>query len=269
VCSRARECVHSYRDAALPFLLERTMNEQYWKGQQRSMMWEELIPGISAHKKKEREKLKKHYAMNLGLKPYQVHTEKELKNMYDVCQSGTVSSLEAEKIFKSRLPELYFDCCKSVPVNTPEHKEKNMRYDNTVSIAVAPAPDAGNQTEKEQRRYLRSRLWSISSDKVEDFYKVFRLNDDAQPQTIKELKDRLASGMFVIRGEDTDKIVGWNSGVNYIRWRDPAKPEDQDGYDAAMKKLDEARQKAEDEITILPPEKGLEAVRAFEGTTFH
>lgn len=147
---------------------------------------------------------------------------------------------------------------------------KQKEGNNPMNYATATVHAATTETQ-DQRKYLQRRLEDIYYQKERPLYVTFGLTDDEAPTTPKELKARIADGKFVIIGlpkddEDEDDFDdcyygGWS---RLIRWRDPAKKADQDGYDAARKALKAEYQKAMDTIKIDDVKAGLEAVKALE-----
>ncbi len=140
---------------------------------------------------------------------------------------------------------------------------------NPMNYATATVHAATTETQ-DQRNYLQSRLEDIYYTKERPLYAQFGLTDDEAPTTPKELKARITDGKFVIIGlpkddaeDDFDDCYygGWS---RLIRWRDPAKKADQNGYEAARKELKDEYQKAMDTIKIDDVKAGLEAVKALE-----
>lgn len=161
--------------------------------------------------------------------------------------------------------------CPPVSKFTFETRVSNKKEgNNPMNYATATVHAATTETQ-DQRKYLQRRLEDIYIRKERPLYAAFGLTDDVAPSTPKELKARIADGKFTIIGlpkdeEDEDDFDdcyygGWS---RLIRWRDPAKKADQDGYDAARKALQDEFQKAMDTIKIDDVKAGLEAVKALE-----
>lgn len=139
-----------------------------------------------------------------------------------------------------------------------------------MNYATATVHAATTETQ-DQRKYLQRRLEDIYYMKERPLFAAFGLTDDEAPTTPKELKARIADGKFTIIGlpkddEDEDDFDDcfYGSWSRLIRWRDPAKKADQDGYEAARKALKNEYQKAMDTIKIDDVKAGLEAVKALE-----
>lgn len=118
------------------------------------------------------------------------------------------------------------------------------------------------------RERLTTRLRNVFHAKMQDARKTFFIDDDAMPTTGQEMIDRITSGMFVYDKDAEAKLTaeygysyGWSQ---FIKWRDPAKPEDQVGFKAFTKKLDEAYETAKDEIIVNDPVAGLATLNAFK-----
>ena len=125
-----------------------------------------------------------------------------------------------------------------------------------------------------QRDHLLGRLYAVEGNKDWDARKAFNLDDDNEPRTGKELLERIKAGKFTF-DEDFEKksleknCWGCYGPMSFIKWRDPAKVADKDGYKAWMEKTRKAYQTAQDEIKIKDPKDGLEVLRAFESATIN
>lgn len=126
------------------------------------------------------------------------------------------------------------------------------------------SPEANSLT------YLGERSYSIYHSKRIDMKRQFGLLDDEAPKNAKEFLDRIASGKYVIPADKMDK-PNYGEYTRFIEWRDPAKVKDQAGYDAAEKKLEAIKTKAEDTITLFTsdPAKQLAALQEFESATIN
>ncbi len=135
---------------------------------------------------------------------------------------------------------------------------------NPMNYASASISTPATETQ-DQRKYLAQRLESVYCDKRDPLESEFGLVDDDAPQSLTELKARIADGKFTFREEkDIRPYFYW---TEMLRWRDPAKKADQEGFDAAKKALKAERQKALDIIKIDEPKAGLEAIKALEAWT--
>lgn len=145
---------------------------------------------------------------------------------------------------------------------------------NPMNYATATV-QAGTTETQDQRKYLSQRLESIYYDLRLPLFAQFGLTDDPCPKTPKELKQRIADGKFIIKGlkdddnddEFADDEYFYGSWESMIRWRDPAKKADSEGYVAATKELEDLRQKTLDIIKIDEPKAGLDAIKALEAWT--
>ena len=166
------------------------------------------------------------------------------------------------------IPTYSFD----TPEMCPSQKSfwaKQKEGNNPMNYATATVTAATTETQ-DQRKYLTRRLDDIYYALERPLFATFGLTDDPAPTTPKELKARIADGKFTIIGtkdgdEDEDEDDFWYGGWSrMIRWRDPAKKADQDGYDAARKDLKAEYQKALDTIKIDDVKAGLDAIKALE-----
>lgn len=122
--------------------------------------------------------------------------------------------------------------------------------------------------EQQVRNYLVERGNDIRHEHKVDLIEHFAIDDMPRPQTIKELKERLAEGKFRIRDRYKDEAnIGWESLDHLIVWRE--KDADKEGFKAAKKLLDKAHTEVNDAIMVKPQEEALAAVKEFEAMTFH
>jgi hypothetical protein len=149
---------------------------------------------------------------------------------------------------------------------------KQEEGNNPMNYATATVQASTTETQ-DQRKYLEKRLQSVFYEKDAPLYADFGLRDDDPPSTPEELEDRIKAGRFIIRGkktdagkfdDDDDVYYGYGGWASLIRWRDPAKKADLDGYENAKTALGNARQEAMDIVKIKDVEAGLEAVKALK-----
>lgn len=153
--------------------------------------------------------------------------------------------------------------------NVPCQARKKKMYDNDF---------CDNSTENERKQgFLTSQLTSIFWRKTSELETKFNINPPAGPTSPKEFVDRIKTGKFSFdknylnddgTWRDTNNHRYFNSLVQFITWRDPDKPEDAEGFKAAMKEMDKALESASLKIAILPPTEGLAIVEAFEKMEF-
>lgn len=131
------------------------------------------------------------------------------------------------------------------------------------------------QNEAEKINYLSRRLEDVKHDKKHALKEHFNLLDPEAPNTFDEYVKALKDGKYSFRNEaakeranNPDYFYSWGIS-DYIIFRDPSVKPDKDGYKAAEKLLDAEYTKTKDVIKVLPADKGLEALNAFEAKTFH
>lgn len=123
-------------------------------------------------------------------------------------------------------------------------------------------------TEIERQRLFLVRELEFADDRMETkLRRQFGLLDDESPETFTELLARIQAGKYVIYDDKKDK-PSYNSGLQFIHWRDPAVKEDQKGFDVARKAMRTAKQDAERTIRVSYPKEGLAALKSFESATF-
>lgn len=98
----------------------------------------------------------------------------------------------------------------------------------------------------ETKAYFESRVYAVSSDKRKEAGQFFHTAEDARPNSVQELIDRITAGKFTLPKDPTKSTCyPWEK----ITWRDPKVIPDDEGYKAFTDKLDVAVTQAHDEIT--------------------
>jgi hypothetical protein len=141
----------------------------------------------------------------------------------------------------------------AIPVCTQEEekKEKNM--------------NDFDQTEAGVAKYHLKRTISRYADAVIDGYRAqYNLDDEKTPDTAADLVARITAGKYVFTSEEDSKRHTWGNPIGYIQWRDPAKVKDEAGYEKAVKALKKDLGSALNQIIVLTPAQGLDALNAFE-----
>lgn len=163
--------------------------------------------------------------------------------------------------------------CKSVPVAISTDSYCNKQEGNNPMNYATATVQAGTTETQDQRKYLSNRLDEVYYTQLRPLEAKFGLTDDRPPSTPKELKERIESGKFTIVGlpkddeDDEDECYFYGSWSRMLKWRDPAKKADHDGYEAATKELRDLKQKTLDIIKIDEPKAGLDAIKALEAWT--
>lgn len=203
-------------------------------------LWCSRIPGYAGMTKSAKKNKKKEWKMNL------VEVTSSAPNFsVDNVLSSVRKALD--------LPDISPPHCFATIPNVANQKKEQAMYEYN--------------KEHEATEHLEYRLDILWEDKVVDLQKTFGLRDDNPPSTPREIIDRITKGQYKVNADSMDREV-WNP-FGQIRWRDPARQEDYQGFEKARSTANAARVKTLDEIRILPSEKGLEALRAFESATFH
>lgn len=131
---------------------------------------------------------------------------------------------------------------------------------------------AAKNPEDTARSRLLSRAQDASYEKRMELRKVFNLDDDANPTTLKDFFARIKDGKYIITSDEKELTrERWNldNVVEEITWRDPTRIEDEDGFEAASDLMNKALNDVSDEIIVKTPAEGLESLRAFQAKTFH
>lgn len=205
----------------------------------------DLSPDYMSHRRATRQQMYRNYIRN-----YEVHT-----HTINIPKVGAATP--SNWLTFSLAPLQEAEC----NPDSYGFKQEGITPMNYASASVTTAP---TETET-QRKYLEKRLYEVYHDKREPLEAKFGLTDDPYPQDGKDLAQRIKDGKFIIRGVDTDEqIPSYYGTYDLIRWRDPAKKADQEGFDAAKADLKEKRQAALDTIKIDDVKAGLEAVKSLE-----
>lgn len=121
-------------------------------------------------------------------------------------------------------------------------------------------------TETRQRIQMHERLLEVTDKFDSDLRRAFHLTDDNYPETADEFVQRIKDGKFTLRALN-DTWVGAHF-IDRVRWRDPAAVADLEGFKAAEKRLEAAREALEDKISFLPVAESYAAFEAFKTMNF-
>lgn len=162
------------------------------------------------------------------------------------------------------------DCCPTPTAVPPVFSSAKMKKLVT-EACVKQDPNKGQTTmattetdlKSSQIRHLSTRLYEAKQEKKAALKLQFLIDDDTPPRTFEELMARITAKQYVIDEKDAKK-TSWNGGLAFVTWRDPAKPADQAGYDAAKAILNTKYQAASDIITVSDPAIGLKALQEFQ-----
>ncbi len=154
-------------------------------------------------------------------------------------------------------------CCppKAVAYKNNPTKDDTM-YNNratAMNVTATPLP-----TDQVQRDYLIDRLSQTRDEQYPELRKQFFMDEDPQPRTRKELAERIAAGKFLISSLDKSPDTRIYSAFDVIEWRDPTKPADEKGFEAALEAREKAYQAAKDAIVINDPTTGLKTLQDFQ-----
>lgn len=145
---------------------------------------------------------------------------------------------------------------------------------NTLKAPVCAPTTNGNETmyidtnspiPNQQKAYLAERASKTYREQQTTLRKTFFMDDDAAPSTSKDLVDRILAGQYTIDKKYEDSYTPLGTG--YIEWRDPAKPADKAGYEAATVELKKQYTTVADAIMIKDADAGLAAIQALEAWT--
>lgn len=144
----------------------------------------------------------------------------------------------------------------AIPTN---EKGNNPMYATNAKMTADMTANVQDVRDANQRRYLRSQADDIFYEKKDELKFRFFIYVKP-PETVAEYIQRIKDGAYTLDEKYLDKSV-WN--VSNIDWRTPDQKEDKAGYEAARAKLEELKQKLEEDIEILSPREALDSLRAF------
>lgn len=150
-----------------------------------------------------------------------------------------------------------------VPMNTPmsvaEYMHAHMFVTSAANVKCQPKKEeTPMDMESNQRNYLEHRIDSVVREKVSDLRRSFGLEDNKPPSSTEEFIARIKAGEYILRG-DADEY-GYLE-FTRIRWRTPDMVKDQAGFDAASKRVTDARTELLDKARLYPI---ADATKAFE-----
>jgi hypothetical protein len=163
--------------------------------------------------------------------------------------------------------DLLADCptattTRCAPAPKAQKKENNMSTSN-INVTATTAVDT---TERDQRRYLTDRLYNVKAEKRAEAFEKFNMGT-LKLKTVDEVNAALKDGTIIFDKDNAseDGRIGWFC-TSMLSVVNPKR--DEAGYQAADALLGKAYTDAKDKIIVLPVEKGLEALNAFEAQTF-
>lgn len=143
----------------------------------------------------------------------------------------------------------------------------NKKEENPMNISM----NTGGSLEQQQKGYLLGRIQSICWQHESDLRKAYNLENDTYPTTPEEYVKRIKDGLYEIKKPDVEeegRKIYYERPFYYLRFRDPSKKPDRDGFDKAMEILYDARTATTDLIMVGDAQAGLAAVQKFETTKF-
>lgn len=173
-----------------------------------------------------------------------------------------VAPMSLGNVPSSKLEEILLDTFSQPAKALPKAKCQSKKCIQTQEQEKDSAMSTYFNTHDEQKSYLIDRAYSIQSNKDREASVFFGLRDDVRPSTANELVKRIRDGLFVIPSDKGDRTC--HAPFEYIRWRDPAKKEDKEGYKTWRKGLDAAHTRVVDAIAVLAPEEALKKVHELE-----
>ena len=133
---------------------------------------------------------------------------------------------------------------------------KKYSEDICVTKEAGKEPDMNTYDDVQNtRRYLIREIDHLSERTHSDLKHKFNLVDDNPPNCGKELVQRILDGKYTI----PETNASWNYPYG-IRWHDPSKKEDKEGFKTAWDSFCTAEQRATDTANVLTAAEGLAAL---------
>jgi hypothetical protein len=177
-----------------------------------------------------------------------------MNDMFEVIEDNTFYKLVDCKTATTKATPDFWGCVKQ-----PCKKKKDENPMSSMSSATVITSDS---IERDQRKFISSRLYDTLYARKHDLKRQFGLADDDMPTTAKEMLERVQAGKFVLPEKWND--AGAYSFFNVVRWRDPSLKEDKDGYNEARKSLLAAYESAEEAAKLLPIADATKAMQDFK-----
>lgn len=138
-----------------------------------------------------------------------------------------------------------------------------LSYEETIKAAIYPKPEVSMYNEiQDAKNRLKNRVYAVVGDVELPLRRKFGLSNNPDPSTAEELVEAIQQKLFVLPSKDDPyaRSARWMG----IQWRDPKIIKDQEGFNAAMNKLEDEIEKVVDEIYVSTPAEGLKSLRGFE-----
>lgn len=169
---------------------------------------------------------------------------------------------------KSKAPKGYAPSDEPTPTVQKQSPKEN---------SMTPLYGNDENLKTNQLNVLANDLRTAYYGKTEDLRSDFNMTDDETPKTPGEFKDRISKGLVTFRGGGNDlkddQKFPYGDYIQSLRWRDPSKPKNSEGYEKAVSKLGESLKAYTTRTLVLQnPEDGLKVLEEFKAlptTTFH
>lgn len=136
-------------------------------------------------------------------------------------------------------------------------KGKPMCYDCDCDI---------EDVDNKRLEYAQGRVRSIAYNKRQDLRKQFNIDPPTAPADVEEMVQRIKDGKYSILPKEQDRYY-W-SFTDRLSWRLPDVKADQDGFNAAIKALDNQQNITMDIVTLNDNAGSLKALQDFEAWTY-
>lgn len=245
-------------------------NQQNIEDSARYHMWHRLGLGSTSTKSRQI------YARTIGLKT--INQVKPTEEDYKQAMLNMVAYKEpmnscAKEISKAKLNFVSTFCTPTeriMPKKTEWALYDEAKQEKETTMAYGDLTTTNLETQ--QRNYLKRRLDEVFYTKKADLRTKFNIDFNASPKTKDELQRKLTAGEFELKTNyfdaDGKPNYCYGSMLDAVRWIDPARKEDRDGYDAAKEALNKVFTAAKDVAMMKSLDDGLKALQDFEAATF-
>lgn len=160
--------------------------------------------------------------------------------------------------------------CKTVPFQTGT-KTSMVITDDIVVQETGKKMYKDERTEAQQAKdYLIDSLREVIRSKELEAYKAFNM-EYVGPKNLGDIRQAVKNGWMQVGEQfkelpDSYHVYGW---LDVIEVQDPERKRDPEGYKKAKEAIRKAASDVKDQIVVMGPEKGLEALNAYKAQTFH
>lgn len=180
--------------------------------------------------------------------------------MMDKMTMDTKKAIKAAEQFFS--PEVCtIEACPASTQGCEGKKAKKMRYRYDCEESYDSCGECSMD-------YIENRMDGIRCEKDVELQIQFNIRED-KPKTVADFVARISAGDYQVHSDEFIAARQWWNPESFIIWRKPGVKEDQVGYQAAIKAMQDAYSEAVDKVKILKSDTAkLDALNAFKAWTY-